>query len=239
MYPKLLEVSGFILYSYPLFIGLSWGLSYRLGENRYPDALGFRRFVLWFIGIFVFSWLGAKLLFLATQDQWKSTELMVNSNFWLGGGFVYLGGLLGGASFSSIFCLTQKLPLKTFEFSITPMLIGHALGRVGCFLAGCCFGTETQLPWSVHLHQAQRHPVQLYESILLLLLAWLVEKSEDKFVHYLAGYGVLRFLLEYLRGDEIRGEFAWVTTSQWISLAMIILAIGLKMRSQGLKNTAK
>lgn len=240
MYPKLFEVSGFILYAYPLFIGLSWGLSFRLGESRYPEMLGHKRYLAWFVGVFIFSWVGAKLLFVLTQDQWQSTELMMNSNFWMGGGFVYLGGLLGGAIFSLLFLLTQKLSIKTFEFSLVPLLLGHSLGRVGCFLAGCCYGTPTEYPWSVHLHQANRHPVQLYEALLLLMLAWFLEKkSQAKLIHYLAGYGILRFFLEYFRGDEIRGEYSHVTTSQWISLGMIGLALALKIQSQVTKNTTK
>ena len=231
MYPKLFEVSGSILYAYPLFIGLSWGLSFRLGEARYPEVLGHKRYLAWFVGVFMFSWVGAKLLFVLTQDQWQSTELMMNSNFWMGGGFVYLGGLLGGAIFTLLFLLTQRLPLRTFEFSLVPLLLGHSLGRVGCFLAGCCFGTPTEHPWSVHLHQANRHPVQLYEALLLLMLAWFLEKkSHAKLIHYLGGYGILRFFLEYFRGDEIRGEYFLVTTSQWISLGMIGLALVLKTK---------
>lgn len=240
MYPKLLEVFGFILYAYPLFIGLSWGLSFRMGEARYPEILGHRRYLFWFFGVFVFSWLGAKLLFLVTQEQWQSTELMMNSNFWMGGGFVYLGGLIGGALFSLLFLMTQKLPFKTFEFSLVPLLLGHSLGRVGCFLAGCCYGAKADYPWSVHLHEANRHPVQLYESLLLLGLAWFLEKrSKDKLIHYLGGYGILRFFLEYFRGDEIRGEYSFLTTSQWISLGMVLLAIALKIQSQVTKNTKK
>ncbi len=238
MFPKLLEVSGFVIYSYPLFIGLSWGLSYRLGEARYPELLGRKRYVFWFVGVFLFSWIGAKLLFLLTQDQWKNTELLVNSNFWLGGGFVYLGGLLGGAAFSLIFLIQQKLNFKALEFSIVPLLLGHSVGRLGCFLAGCCFGTVSELPWSIHLHHAHRHPVQLYESFLLLMLAWFIEKkSSEKLIHYLMGYGLLRFVLEYFRGDEIRGSYSFISTSQWISLAMILMAIGLKVKSQVIKNT--
>ncbi len=163
---------------------------------------------------------------------------MVNSNFWLGGGFVYLGGFLGGSLFSLLFIISQKLPIKTFEFSITPLVLGHALGRLGCFLAGCCFGTETNLPWSVHLHQAERHPVQIYEAFLLLILAWFLEKkSKEKLIHYLAGYGFIRFILEYFRGDEIRGYYSFISTSQWISLAMISIAMGLLMYKQVIKIT--
>jgi len=240
MFPKLFDAFGLTLYSYPLFLGLAWGLSFRLCEARYPKTLNKSSFILWFIGVFVCSWIGAKLLFVFTQDKWVETELLSQSNFWLGGGLVYLGGMLAGGIFTFIFAKIKKIPLSDFDFSIVPMLYSHSLGRVGCLLAGCCFGSETNLPWAIHLHQANRHPVQIYEAFLLLGLAWLIDKkSRFALPHYLIGYGLLRFVLEFFRGDEIRGELANLSTSQAISLAMTLAGILVLVAAKRLKSREK
>lgn len=233
MWPKLIELGHITLYSYPLFIGVSWGVAFRLSESRIPANFSKTDFYFWIIGLFFFSWIGAKMLFVMTQNYYESTLLMASSNFWLGGGFVYLGGFIGGGIFSFLFTKLKKMSGDSLNFAIVPLLWGHSIGRVGCFLAGCCFGTETSIPWSIHLHQAQRHPVQLYESISLAFLAWLMNRfSKQHLIHYLAGYGVIRFVLEFYRADEIRGIFLGLSTSQLISLSMIAASMVLGILSQ-------
>lgn len=237
MWPKLIDIGHITLYSYPLFIGLSWGVAFRMGESRMPSTFSKNNYYLWIIGLFFFSWIGAKMLFVVTQNNYASNELMGSTNFWLGGGFVYLGGLIGGAIFSFLFIKLKELSVESLNFAIVPMLWGHSLGRIGCFLAGCCFGTETSAPWSIHLHQAQRHPVQLYESILLATLAWMLNQySKQHLIHYLAGYGLIRFILEFYRADEIRGIFLGLSTSQIISLGMILTSFLLVAKGQVVKN---
>jgi phosphatidylglycerol---prolipoprotein diacylglyceryl transferase len=208
-----------------------------MGESRMPSTFSKNNYYLWIIGLFFFTWVGAKMLFVVTQNNYESTDLMSSTNFWLGGGFVYLGGLIGGGIYSFLFIKLKNLSFESLNFSIVPMLWGHSIGRIGCFLAGCCFGTETTVPWSIHLHQAQRHPVQLYESLLLATLAWMMNRySKEHLIHYLAGYGTIRFILEFYRADDIRGIFLGISTSQIISLSMIITSIVLMARAQLLEN---
>jgi len=225
MWPILFEWNGSLVYSYPFFIGLSWGLGFRLAEAQLPRELPQRYFMWWMVGLFLFSWVGAKLLFIFTQDRWSMSELASASNFWLGGGFVFLGGLLGGGCFTLLASRTWSfLSLERMQFVIAPLLWGHALGRVGCFLAGCCFGKESDVPWAITMHGHARHPTQLYEALALAVLAYLVQRRCFKSYQtqgYLISYGIVRWIIENFRGDELRGAWGAQSTSQWIALGMI------------------
>lgn len=233
MLPVLGNWQGITIYSYPLFIGLAWGIGYRISEMNLPKEIALRDFRIWFLGLFCSSWAGAKILFLLTQPN-LATELATSSNFWLGGGFVFLGGLIGGQIFTWLMGqIRPNLSLWKMEFTLIPLLYGHALGRVGCFLAGCCYGTKTTLPWGVFMHGLIRHPVQLYEALGLVILAlclMLKRKMKGWLAFYLVGYGALRWSLEWLRADEIRGIWGGMSTSQWISSGMILLGILIFLR---------
>jgi phosphatidylglycerol:prolipoprotein diacylglycerol transferase len=194
----------------------------------------------WMLGLFLCSWIGAKVLFIFTQDRWAMGDLAQAGNFWLGGGFVFLGGLLGGGLFTLIVGSVWKhLSFKKMDFTIAPLLWGHALGRVGCFLAGCCFGQQTTVPWAIHLHGYSRHPTQLYEAVALALLAYLIQSKRFKSYQaqgYLVSYGLIRWVIENYRGDELRGSWAGQSTSQWISLVLMVTGLAW-LAMQHLKTT--
>ena len=107
--------------------------------------------------------------------------------------------------------------------------MGHGIGRIGCFLAGCCYGSETDSLIAVSFHGHERYPVQLIEASGLFILYFfsrnlLKRKMKVKAIYlYLIGYSFLRFGNEFLRGDEIRGLYSGLATSQWISLAIILI----------------
>lgn len=114
--------------------------------------------------------------------------------------------------------------------------LGQAFGRVGCFLNGCCYGRDfngfLSVVYPVNGVVKQVFPVQLLESILCLLLAMflLSKKSRHKGHHtflYLSLYAVLRFILEFARGDLIRGAWLSFSTSQWISILILFSLIGV------------
>ncbi len=236
MWPVLLEWGGNRLYSYPLFLGLAWGIGYRLCEVRLPKDVRLGAFRLWFFGLFAASWTGAKLMYLATQHQWATSELIGASDFWLGGGFVFLGGWLAGAVYVAVLgLLYPPLGPGQIRFVLIPLLWAHAIGRLGCFLAGCCYGTETDIPWAVELHGAHRHPTQLYEAFLLACLAVLLNRrrsSSQLLPMYLLGYGASRWGLEWFRGDEVRGIWGSMSISQWLSCALIIGGLALYSREK-------
>lgn len=230
MLPVLFESSFFTLYAYPLFMGLAWGVGYYLTRYLFEEnKVDVKKLLPLFIGVFVTAWVGAKIFFLIFSSENKAIEYLYANEFWLGGGFVFYGGLI----FSLIFYFLYSLYLKKFEFInskflVPGLIMGHAVGRIGCFLAGCCYGTSCDLPWAIQLHDELRHPVQLYESIGLFIigfmaLSWIKNKKNNIFVitRYMIFYSSLRFILEYFRGDKIRGLHVFdFSTSQIIAFAM-------------------
>ena len=233
MWPTLIKNSSFLIYSYPLFMGLAWGIGYNLSKSLIQREVGNLKGVeMLFWGNFICSWIGAKLFFLLFSSGEKIIEHATMSSFWMGGGFVFYGGLIVGL----IYTLVYSLILKKFEFRnlylfVPSIAIGHATGRVGCLMAGCCYGIEADLPWSVHLHDALRHPVQLYEAIMLLILGFttykLIKSKKHKiFPIYLIGYSLIRFILEFFRGDSIRGRHLLnLSTSQYIAIGIFSATI--------------
>jgi phosphatidylglycerol---prolipoprotein diacylglyceryl transferase len=208
-------------------MGIGWGVGYQIFLSR--SSLAHRYTLLLFWGIFLSSWLGAKVLFLLTAPEISSEKLMSNMNFWMGGGFVFYGGFLGAIIFLLFYHLSRHPWNKETIWGMVPALtMGHAIGRLGCFLAGCCFGKVTDWWWGIHLHGADRHPTQLLESLGLFCISWFVWRrpaNGSSLRLYLVSYGLLRYGTELLRGDSIRGSWGPLTPSEWISLALLLLGL--------------
>jgi len=124
--------------------------------------------------------------------------------------------------------LTKRLTFKELELLVIPLTLSHAIGRVGCLFAGCCYGKEI---WNF------KQPVPLYESLALVVLFLILRKKEKEKLPmfgltqiYLIGYSSIRFVLEFLRGDDERGLFLGgiISTSQIISLMLILGVIVLR-----------
>ena len=194
------------------------------------------------IYVLIGALLGAKLLFVIVSLR---EIIRLGLSFWdvLRGGFVFYGGLLGGALGGWIYTKQFKLDLYPyFNIFATVLPLGHAIGRVGCFFAGCCYGIEyhgigahvyeKSLSLYTPLHTPLL-PIQLIEAFLLLclfcLLLYLFLRSdigsEKVMFCYTIGYAVLRFVLEFFRGDMERGKLIGLSTSQWISIFMLIMII--------------
>ena len=240
MLPVLLKLPFFILYSYPLFMGLAWGVGFYLTQYLFEKCNEDTSVLLkLFFGVFVSAWIGAKVFFLLFSAQHKIYQYLYADYFWLGGGFVFYGGLI----FGLFFYLAYTLIFKKFNFQKSYLLIpglifGHAIGRIGCLLTGCCYGSKCTLPWAVKIAEEYRHPVQLYEAIALLCLGyfsltWIKAKKSNINIitNYLLYYSILRFMLEFFRGDEVRGVF-WLSlsASQIISIGLFSLALIIKFK---------
>jgi phosphatidylglycerol:prolipoprotein diacylglycerol transferase len=234
MLPILYQSSDLILYSYPLFMGLGWGIAYQIFFGLQEKDAPRIQVQIIFWGIFLSAWLGSKILFYLTMPPLEQ-NILTNVSFWTGGGFVFYGGLLASILFLLILKLT-KFPLteKNFWPTLPALTFGHAIGRVGCLLAGCCYGKETNWIWGIQLHDHLRHPTQIIEAVGLLILGFHLLKTHRPRVkllsEYFMGYGVLRFCVELLRGDEIRGLWWTMTPSEWISIFLFILGLSLLLR---------
>ncbi len=166
------------------------------------------------------------------------------------GGSVFYGGLFGGIYVA--YCYLKKKNHDVIYYSdlLTPVIpLFHFFGRIGCFLTGCCFGVESKI--GICYHHAElsgaggvvRFPIQLVEALgnltLFLVLFTLQNKSKAKgklLSIYLASYAIMRFILEFFRGDEIRGVYFGISTSQIISIIILvtlfILFIKNKLKSK-------
>lgn len=205
------------------------------------------------------GFIGAKLLFLlvsipqirelAARLSFKDTLLVLTKS-----GFVFYGGLLGGALGLFVYGKQFRTEISGYlDICATVLPLGHALGRVGCFFAGCCYGLEYH-GWGAYVYKRPTDaltpvgvplfPVQLVEAALLLvlfavLLYLFLKKGRLGLTTavYILSYSVLRFLLEFLRGDGERGGWLGLSTSQWVSLLLLygacfVLFLRMKKRTK-------
>lgn len=184
--------------------------------------------------------LGAKLLYIITSYGLTTAISQIAAGDWRclnGGGLVFYGGLLGGIGFAFLGSRLAKEEISNFEDAIVPAIpLGHAFGRVGCFFAGCCYGIPYDGPFSVHFPQLESavFPIQLLEAalnIMLALVLWCMASQAHKRYHllgrYVIAYAVIRFVLEFGRGDIIRGSLYSLSASQWISMALFVVAFAM------------
>ena len=155
------------------------------------------------------------------------------------GGQVFYGGLICGVLGALLgFRLAKADPALYCDIIVPCIPLGHAFGRLGCFLGGCCYGMRYDGIFSMTFPAVGVYepvfPVQLLEMILNLgIFAYLLYfsgKAHRKYhvlYRYLGIYGITRFMLEFLRGDLVRGISAGLSTSQWISLGLLATSIAL------------
>ncbi len=238
MLPILFESTHFTLYTYPLFIGLSWGFAYFFTLDLFKETQKNIKGLNWlFFGVFVSSWIGAKLFFLWFSAPDKIHQYFYANYFWLGGGFVFYGGLVGGFLYFLIYSkLLKKFDIKNAHLLLPGLALAHAIGRIGCFLTGCCYGSITNTTFGITFHNETRYPVQIYEAIGLIFIALAMLKmikvnsaSKTVILTYFGTYSILRFFLEYFRGDEVRGIYFGLSSSQYISIAIFVCCIGYRI----------
>ncbi len=201
------------------------------------------------IYVMVGAIVGAKLLFvLVSLPQLIAQKIHPSELLW--GGFVFYGGLIGGALGLLIYCKQFKMRASELAETYAAVLpLGHALGRVGCFCAGCCYGIEYDGPlcYTYRVSLADTPigvpllPIQLFEAVgLLIVFAVLLtiylksgKKTGTTLPLYLLLYSLLRFVLEFFRGDRARGVLL-LSTSQWICIAVLgfLTVVFLKKRKK-------
>lgn len=226
MFPSF-KLFGSTIMLYPLLMGLAWGAAINL-VLYYNKKLEFqvKHLRLLLILQFLAAWLGAKLFFILTAPD--SLHIPNSANFWLGGGFVFYGGMITTTIVTVAFFKLKQIAFVQTNIFIPALALGHAIGRLGCFFAGCCFGSTCELPWAIHLYGVWRHPVQLYEafSLFALFLIFHVKVLKNQKIilwpYYFISYGLVRIVMEVFRGDKIRGVYTFgLSTSQIVSIVMI------------------
>jgi phosphatidylglycerol:prolipoprotein diacylglycerol transferase len=247
MHPILLELGPLTVYTYGLLLAAAYLLGLKLAMVRaHARGLDGARVLDLGIYIIISALIGAKLLLVITD--YKSfindpRELLTLAR----SGGVFYGGLILAVIVALWHIRKVGLPLGTTCDVFAPgIALGHVIGRFGCLFAGCCYGKPTTLPWGITFTNPEAaknvgtplgvplHPTQLYEAgaeflILMVLLA--TEKRGRPFAGrtfwlYMLLYAISRFIIEFYRGDE-RGNVGPFSTSQFISLVLAPLAIGM------------
>ncbi len=254
MHPILLRLPFDLpVYSYGVMLGLSilagWFISRWFAERKdgFDPALTSTLYMTTIVSAIV----GARLLYVLTNlERFDSFADLFKLNQ---GGLVAYGGFIGGYVGSAIYCRAHKLSILAWADAAVPSLgSGLFLTRIGCLLYGCDYGQPSSGPLAITFpagspcYNEQRmagllpehalrslpvHPTQLYESAVGLLLFGLTlwvwsrrKRRGEVFIAFTMGYGVLRFLLELLRGDTQRGGLFGFSTSQIIGVVTFLVA---------------
>jgi len=248
MHPVLLHIGPFNLPTYGVLLAAALvGAVYtvvRLGRREGLDSGRLVDFSTWLI---VVALVGAKVLMILTDwGYYAENPGQIFSWATLEAGGVFYGGFLAATFFAVWYIRVYKLPLwKVFDVYAPAIALGQSVGRLGCFAAGCDYGTRTTSHLGVIFTSAYSHaltgvplgvpihPTQVYESLATLaifgILLWRYPKKRrdgEIFVLYLTLYAVARFFLEFLRGDEDRG-FVFnhlLSTSQFIAILALATA---------------
>ena len=238
------------MYSLAILVGIAFGTLFAVYHfSKYHDIPKEDIFYAILFGIIGLG-IGAKLLYIITNIPF----LIQNASrleFWptvlalLQAGFVFYGGLIGGILGIYIYSKAFKVSFKKLLLIIVPVIpLVHAFGRIGCFFAGCCHGMEyhgfgsvvfTNSPFvKPELLNVPLFPSQIVESIcnLIIFIILLVtyKKMKDSYkpiALYCILYSIVRFVLEFFRGDTVRGFLLNLSTSQWISILIFIVGIGI------------
>lgn len=248
MYNDLFSIGPLTVHTYGLMTAVGILAAYWLAERRAKQRHLADRYVEKILGLavacVVCGFAGSKLLFLLTiLPKLISGELTLSGSF--SGGWVIFGGLLGGLLGGSLYCKWQKLNVWTYYDLVMPAVaLAQGFGRIGCLAAGCCYGVETTGPLYLefsqshfgpnHVHLVPTQPIMSIGDFLLcaalLLYGKKLQKHEGELVGvYLTLYSAGRFIVEFWRGDLIRGQVGPLSTSQFIGLFTVAAGVILWM----------
>lgn len=243
MHNDLLTIGPVTIHGYGLMIALGIAAAYSVAvyraKRQHLQSDLIASLTIWCL---VGGILGAKLLYWMTQ--WNSIVQDPAILFNFADGFVVYGGIIGGILAGYLYCRKAKLNfMQYFDLIIPSVALAQGVGRIGCFLAGCCYGLETSGWYGVVFPESSFAPsgvplipIQLISSGLDFLLFFiLVFFAKKKKVHgqvaalYLLLYSGGRFVLEFYRGDLIRGNVGMLSTSQFIAIILFVISIGMMM----------
>jgi phosphatidylglycerol---prolipoprotein diacylglyceryl transferase len=245
VHPRLFEIGPFTVYTYGVLLAAAYLLGLQLAIYRSKKAgLDPGRVLDLGVYIVIAALVGAKLLLLAVNYSYfrsNPREILVLAR----SGGVFYGGLIGATLVALWYIHRHRLPVWTTCDMFAPgIALGHVIGRLGCLMAGCCYGLPTTKPWGITftdpfaalnvgtpLNQPL-HPTQLYEAgaeLIILAVLLLTERKGRVFPGrtfwgYMLLYAISRFIIEFYRGDE-RGIIMGFSTSQFISLILAPFAV--------------
>jgi phosphatidylglycerol:prolipoprotein diacylglycerol transferase len=248
MLPKLFTIGSFSLPTYGVLVAAAFLVALWITSRLAREAKLNSESVI-NLGVYcaLAGILGAKLLMIALDPTFRAHPAEIFSLSTLQSAGIFYGGLIAALITAFFYMRHSGLPLlKTCDIFAPGLALGHGIGRLGCFAAGCCWGRPTHLPWAVTFTNPDAravgvplgvplHPTQLYESFaeviicgILFFFARRPHKSGAILGGYLALYGTVRFLVEFLRehdeSNPLGGPFS---LEQWISVALVAAGVYL------------
>ena len=239
MHPDFIRIGPLDIHTYGVFVALGFRVGLWVAARRAPcEGIKSEQIADLGVWLIVFGMLGGKLFhiiffwndFIAA---WHAEGLRS-----LREGFVFYGGFILASLAAIVYASANRLSLAKLMDVLAPSAaLGHMFGRLGCFFNGCCFGKPCALPWAVKfplphvMAGIPVHPTEIYEALgNLAIFAGLTAFSRRKrfdgqiFWLYVLSYGVLRFVVEFFRGDYDVYYFGVLTIGHLVALVMIVLA---------------
>lgn len=238
----LFSIGPFTVHGYGLMMAIAILTAYYMVEYRAKrKGMDYEKVFPLAVWAVAGGLLGAKLLYLFTRlpDMMADPSLILHS---LKDGFVVYGSIIGGIIAAWIYCRRSKLNfLQMFDLIVPSVALAQGIGRIGCLLAGCCYGMPVSVknPIGIVFHTSAYAPndipllpTQIISSLLnfihfgiLMLLSKRLRTNGQLAGCYLALYSMGRFVLEFFRGDLIRGNVGSLSTSQFISIFMFLAGL--------------
>jgi phosphatidylglycerol:prolipoprotein diacylglycerol transferase len=266
MYPELIRIGSFPVNTYGVLLALAF-MAALFVASRLGGRDGLPRERVFDLGLWMLlgGLVGSKLLLMVAEPEYGQDWHNLLSIDFLRSGGVWYGGFLGGLLTGVLLIRRYRLSFWKVTDAFAPgVALGQAIGREGCFAAGCCWGRPTDVPWGVEFGElAHRitgvpvgvhlHPTQVYESVatflIFLFLYWMHRRKRfdgQVIGTYAVLYGLTRFTIEFFR-DDPRGDIFGLTTlthlstSQLISLFVVaggIVFLLLRRRRAGRANAS-
>ncbi len=256
MFPQIFSIGSFFLPTYGLLVALAFLVGLWVA-GRLARRTGLDREAVLNLGVYcaLAAIVGAKIMmFLIDMPYYLANPGEIFSLSSLQAGGVFYGGLIAALAVAALYMRSKRLPpFQTADVFAPGIALGHGIGRIGCFAAGCCWGVRTNLPWAVTFTnpEANRlvgvplgvpmHPTQLYECLAELAIFFIL-LSRFRRPHapgviislYLVLYSTARFFIEFVRFHDQPNPFGGpLNTSQWISLLLIAAGCLFFARQRG------
>lgn len=260
MHPVLFHFGAVTIYTYGVLVaaGVLLGLWY---ARRQAPRAGLAPQSVWSIGIYMIlaALIGAKVwLIFSAWDFYRANPGQIFSLATFQSAGTFYGGVLGAILMIAAYTWYKRIPiLPLFDTFAAALPLGHAIGRLGCFAAGCCFGKPTSMPWAVTFTNSLAariagtplrvplHPTQLYEAgaefCNFVFLIWLGRRQQFSgqiIAAYLILYGLERGTIEFFRGDPGRTLMFHGTVSLMQIVSVALIAGGCYLWWRGLRGAS-
>ena len=243
MHNELFSVGSFTVYGYGLMIAAGFTAAVLIGMKRAPK-FGLVPDHFFNIAVYgmILGLIGSKLLYFITEIDRVIKDPSILLNF--SDGFVLYGGVIGGVLTAMFYCRRKKIDfLSYFDLSMPSVVIAQGFGRIGCLLAGCCYGAQTDAWYGIIFPSSSVSPsgiplipTQIISSAGDFIIGFILIAAANKNktpgrigALYMLLYGTGRFIIEFFRNDP-RGTVSILSTSQFISVFIILAAVVMLLK---------